>query len=195
MSALLIFGLAAIFGPWLIALAPVVAGLFLLAPPIGVYQHDETPVPRVTLRLVVSDTTSASDRRANERRYLLTLLNDGPALAVDFRVRIVIPHLLVPPHAASRLLGALHAGSLGRNWAIESAVGATSVTFRAGRPADAGVILLHPGDSLDLADLILPIQVLAEAVELEYQVSGGSSRPILARVGLPARDQRHETRT
>lgn len=173
----MIVGLAAIAGTWFIALAPIVAGLFLLAPPIGIYKHDETPPPRTGVRL----DAVALDDSAHTLRFRLVLINHGEVPASDFRIRLLVPHSLVPANSASRLLGPLLTGTLGRNWFIDSTHDAIAVTFRAGATDE---ISCPAGGRLELADLNLPGQSHPLYVVLEYQVSGGSAAPALDRLWL-----------
>lgn len=174
----MIVALAAIAGPWLILLAPVVAGLFLLAPPIGIYKHDETAPPRTGVRL---EAIPLDDNSADTLRFRLELVNPGDVPASNYRIRLLVPQTLVPASAASRLLGALHAGTLGHNWFIDSTYDAIAVTFRAGL---SDGISCPAGSRLALADLNLPGQSHPLDVTLDYQVSGGSASPALDRLRL-----------
>lgn len=182
MSALMIVALAAIAGPWLIVLVPIVAGLFLLAPPIWIYKHDETPVPRtdVTLEGVAIEPGSSGSRR-----FLLVLVNSGDVPADDFRIRLLVPQSLVPATMSSRLLGTLHTGTTGRNWFVDSTYDAIAITFRAGA---SDQIVCPPHHRLELADLNLPEQS-PQVVDLEYQISGGSASPRLGRLHLRQRSE------
>lgn len=178
MSAMMIVGLGAIAGPWLIVLAPIVAGLFLLAPPIGIYRHDETPVPRaaVALEAVERDTGSTT-----ALVFRLVLLNPGDVQASDFRIRLLVPQTLVPASAATRVLGTILAGEHGRNWFIDTTHDAIAITFRARIHDD---IHCPAKSKLELADLYLPVQARPLDIDLEYQVSGGSASPTLGRLRL-----------
>jgi hypothetical protein len=181
MSALMVVALAAIAGPWLIVLAPVVAGLFLLAPPIGIYRHDETPVPRTGVRI---EAVPLDDDSANTLRFRLVLINPGDVSASDFRFRLLVPQTLVPASASSRLLNPIHAGAIGQNWFIDSTYDAIAITFRSGKTKD---IHCPPGGHLDLADLNLPGQAHPLDVTLDYQISGGNAAPTLDRLHLSSR--------
>lgn len=179
MSALMIFGLAGIFSaPWLLLAAPLVSGAFLLAPPLGVYRHDEIPKPITTLRLSATPLEPA----ANALRFRLTLHNDGDERADDFRIRLLVPHTLVPAEAARQLLPVLHLGALGRNWFIETIWVATAITFRAAPKGHAETIACPPHGQLELADLALPSDT--PAATLDYQLSGGTARPVLGTLRL-----------
>jgi hypothetical protein len=180
MSALMIVALASIAGTWFIVLAPIVAGLFLLAPPIGIYKHDETPAPRTVVKL---DAIALDDVPANAVRFRLILVNPGDVPASDFRIRLLVPQRLVPASSSSKLLGPVHTGVHGRNWFIDSTHDAIAITFRAGGADD---IMCPPGGRLELADLNLPRQAHPLDVTLEYQVSGGSAAPTLDRLRLRA---------
>ena len=174
----MIVGLAAIAGTWFIALAPVVAGVFLLAPPIGIYKHDETPPPRTGVRL---EAVALDDDAAHTARFLLVLVNPGDVVASDFRIRLLVPQTLVPASSASRLLGPLLAGAHGRNWFVDSSHDAIAITFRARTTDD---IRCPAGGRLELAELHLPGQSRPLDITLEYQVSGGSAAPALNRLRL-----------
>lgn len=174
----MIVALAAIAGPWLIVLAPIVAGIFLLAPPIGIYKHDETPVPRTGIRL---EAVPLDDDSATSLRFRLVLINPGDVVASDFRIRLLVPQSLVPASASARLLDPIHSGAHGRNWFVDSTYDAIAITFRAGKADD---IQCPPAGRLDLADLNLPGQARPLDAVLEYQVSGGSAAPALDRLPL-----------
>lgn len=174
----MIVALAAITGPWLIVLAPIVAGLFLLAPPIGIYAHDETPPPRTGVRL---EAVALDNDSANTLRFRLVLVNPGDVPASNFRIRLLVPQSLVPTSSSSRLLGPLMVGEHGRNWFIDSTHDAIAITFRAGVTDE---IRCPPGSRLELADLNLPGPSRPLDVVLEYQVSGGSAAPALDRLRL-----------
>ncbi|HYI14467.1 MAG TPA: hypothetical protein VEX37_03680, partial [Thermomicrobiales bacterium] len=159
----MIVGLAAIAGTWFIVLAPVVAGLFLLAPPIGIYKHNETPPPRTGVRL---EAVPLEDDIAHTLRFRLMLVNVGDVVANDFRIRLLVPQTLVPASSAGRLLGSLLAGAHGRNWFVDSTHDAIAITFRAGA---SDQISCPAGERLELADLHLPGQSRPLDVTLEYQ--------------------------
>jgi hypothetical protein len=178
MSALMIVGLAAIAGPWFILLAPIVAGIFLLAPPVGIYKHDETPPPRTGVQL---EAIALDDDASHTARFQLVLVNPGDVPASDFRIRLLVPQSLVPARSVDRLLGPQLVGTLGRNWFVDSTHDAIAITFRAGA-SDA--IHCPAGGQLDLAELHLPAQSRPLNVTLEYQVSGGSAAPALNRLRL-----------
>lgn len=174
----MMFGLAAIVGPWIIALVPVVAGLFLLAPPIGIYKHDETPTRRTDVRL---EAVAIDDESANTIRFQLLLTNAGNVPATAFRVRLLVPQKLVPTSASSRVLGPLSIGEHGRNWFVDATHDAITITFRTG-VSDG--ICCPPGGRLEIATLNLPGQTKPLNAVLDYQVSGGSAAPNLGRLRL-----------
>jgi hypothetical protein len=178
MSALMIVALASIAGAWFVVFAPIVAGLFLLAPPLGIYKHDETPTPRTGVQL---DVTQLDGDAAHTLRFRLSLVNSGDVPADNFRIRLLVPHTVVPAKSTNRLLGPLLTGEMGRNWFVDSTHDAAAITFRAGA-SDA--ISCPPSGRLDLADLNLPAQPQPLDITLEYQVSGGSAAPRLDRLRL-----------
>lgn len=174
MSSLLLFGLAGILGQtWIIAGIPIVAGLFVLAPPLWVYRHDETPVKRTALAL------SAVPDAGEPGAFRLGVLNTGDVQAVDFRIRLLVPYDIVPVDHQKRLLGRVMAGQLGRNWFVDGAGTATAITFRAAMKGEAAGVVCPPGGRLDLADLRLPPQGAPYDISLDYQVNGGSVAPSL----------------
>ncbi|MEX1158823.1 MAG: hypothetical protein WEC79_07835 [Thermomicrobiales bacterium] len=181
MSAMMIFGLAAIAGTWLIVLAPIVAGLFLLAPPFGIYKHDETPAPRTEISLEADHLVDGS---ANTLRFRLILVNPGSVPASDFRIRLLVPQTMVPDHAAARLVGPLQTGVHGTNWFIDSTHDTIAITFRAGRAGAEDAIVCPPASRIDLADLNLPAHAQPLDITLDYQVSGGNTAPTLGRLHM-----------
>jgi hypothetical protein len=185
MSALMLLVLIGAFGEtWMLIVIPIVAGLFLLAPPLGIYRHDETPAPRTGIRLEAFPVDDPRDAMANVVRFRLVLVNSGDVAAEDFRIRLLVPHAIAPPNSRVRPLGTLHVGEMGRNWFIDSAYDATAITLRTA-PADSDEeITCLPGSRQELADLLLPAQRSPFDVSLEYQVSGGSVKAAIERVRL-----------
>lgn len=179
MSGLLVFGLAGILGQtWLIAAVPVVAGLFLLAPPLWIYRHDEAPVERASLTL---DAVADPDRPGVFR---LVVRNGSDVAASDFRIRLIVPHDVVPDDRRERLLGAMCAGEPGRNWFVDSAGTNTAITFRSALKGERpGIVCPGPG-RLELAELRLPSQGAPYDLRLDYQISGGTVAPTLDELPL-----------
>ncbi len=174
MGSLLLFGLAGILGhTWIIAGTPVLAGLFLLAPPVWVYQHDETPPPRTSLALIAVPDVERPGA------FWLAVVNDGDVVASDFRIRLLIPHDVVPVGQQDRLLGHTLAGVPGHNWFVDSAGPATAITFRAAMKGEQPGILCPARGRLDLAELRLPPQGAPYDLAVEYQINGGSVAPSL----------------
>jgi hypothetical protein len=186
MSALLVALFAGIVAPWLLLAVPLVAGVFLLAPPIGIYRHDETPPGRTGVRLEAYPVDDPSDALANAVRYRLVLVNPGAVDAEDFRVRLLVPHALVPPDTHVRPLGKLLVGELGRNWFIESVHDATAITLRTAPRGATEEISCAAGSRTELADLVLPSRGGQAEIVLDYQVSGGSVEATLDRLHFPA---------
>lgn len=174
MGSLLLFGLAGILGQtWMIAGIPVLAGLFLLAPPLGVYRHDETPAARTDLALAASPEPDLPGT------FVLAVVNDGDVAASDFRIRLLIPHDIVPAGHQDRLLARVLAGEPGRNWFVNSSGSATAITFRAAMKGERPGIVCPARGRLELAELRLPPQGAPYDLVLDYQVSGGSATPTL----------------
>ena len=179
MGSLPLFGLAGILGhPWIIAGIPVLVGLFVLAPPLGVYRHDETPAARANLVLVANPD---AERLGTFR---LAVVNDGDVVASDFRIRLLIPHGIVPAGHQDRLLGRILSGEPGRNWFVDSSGPATAITFRAAMKGERPGIVCPARGRLDLAELRFPPQGAPYDVVLDYQISGGSAAPALGELAL-----------
>ena len=183
MSALAVVALAGVAGlTWLVAAAPFIAGLFLLAPPLGVYRHDETPTPRTHLTLEATPISSSSGAL-----YRLTLVNGGSAVAVDFRIRLIVPVALAPRSGPIQPLGVLLAGALGRHWFTETVNGGITIAFRAGHVGSADAVACPAHGRLELAELRLLNAGLANRTPLSYQISGGNVGALLAELRLPER--------
>lgn len=179
MGGMLVFGLAGILGQtWLIAGVPVLVGLFLLAPPLWVYRHDEVSVARARLTL---DAAADAQRPGT---FLIGVVNDGDVAAADFRIRLLVPNDVVPADKKDRLLGPVLIGQLGRNWFVDSAGPATAMTFRAAMKGERPGIVCPPHGRLDLTELCLPPQGAPYNVALDYQISGGSAAPALGQLRL-----------
>jgi hypothetical protein len=191
MSGLMLLAIGSITAfPWLFLLVPVIAGLFLLAPPLGIYKHDETPVQHTGVRLEAYEVTSSHS--LTDMRFRLVLVNPGAVPAEDFRLRLLLPHTLVPPDVRTRPLAGIRVGTFGTHWFIDTMVDATAITFRTA-PRGAGDALVCPaGSRQELADLVLPAQRRPFAITLDYQVSGGTVKPSLDRLHLgPAPTREH----
>lgn len=170
--------------PWLVALAPIVLLVFLLAPAFGIYRHDETPAPLTDVRLEAFPFENKQTESAGVLCFRLFLVNDGAHAAEDFRVRLLIPETLVPLGSRIRPLGALFVGEMGRNWFIETGHAATTITLRTAPRGSAEEITCPPASRQELADLLLPIQLHPLDASLDYQVNGGSVRAVLAQLRL-----------
>lgn len=183
MSALFIFAMAGVLRtPALIPAAFVVAGLFLFAPPLGIYRHDETPAPRASLTLAA---TPLADDGAGGARYLLTLINPGDVTARDFRVRLIVPATLAPPSAPVQPLARLCVGTLGEHWFTEHVQHGTALTFRAGGADAARAITCPAGGRVELAELRLLNRGRIAATPAPYQINGGNTGATLSELRLP----------
>lgn len=178
----MIVGLAGIVQqPLLIVASPLLVGLFLLAPPVGIYRHDEIPKELTHVHLGAVPIENVGGASA---AFRIVLVNDGAVVAENFRIRLLVPVSIVPAAASDRLLGQLHVGSLGTHWFTETAYSATAITFRAGRAEDAGSVVCEPRTRTDLLDLLLPAQRAPFNLRLDYQVNGGNVSATLAQVAL-----------
>lgn len=182
-SALGILALAGVTSSaWLVVAIPLVAVLLLVAPPVGIFRHDETPPPRTDVRIDAREVAAAPGDPPGARRFLLTLVNDGDVPAAGFRIRLLVPALLWPRGTRGSPLGRLCAGAFGKHWFIESVYDDTSLTFRAGPLGDAAAIGCPPGGRLDLAELVVVNLDHWEGGGIEYQINGGTVRTILGRL-------------
>jgi hypothetical protein len=184
MSALAVLAAAGVSGQtWLVAAAPAVAALFLLAPPLGIYRHDETPTPRTQLSLEATPVAGSPGAA-----YRLTLVNTGATPAVDFRMRLIVPEALSPRNGPLQPLGELLAGQLGRHWFTETVNQGTTIVFRAGHAENPDALTCPAHGQLVLAELRLLNAGLAARTPLSYQINGGNVGAVLDELQLPARD-------
>jgi len=186
-SSLVILLLAGAFDfPWLLLLVPFTAAALLLAPPLGMFRHDETPPPRTGVFVAAREVEAGGSSLPGARRFLLTLINDGEEVAEGFRMRLLVPAAIWPRGGSGSPLARLHVGEMGRQWSIESVYDDTSVTFRAGPPGGAGSVSCAPGERVDLAELTLVNLDHFAGDGLEYQINGGTVKTALWRIALPA---------
>ena len=183
LTVLAIAGLSGII--WLALLAPLAALLFLLAPPLGVFKHDERIVPRTGLALsaVATEGRGNSPGGAPVVRYTLALRNDGNVDAHDFSVRLLIPDGISPRNGMVKPLGTILRGQIGKHWFTESVHDATALTFRT-RIAPGDDVVCHAGETLPIAELHFAQELQPHGTLLDYQVSGGSAKPALGQVRL-----------
>lgn len=171
---------------WFTALIPIVAGLFLLAPPMGIFKHEEKVVPKAGLALEVrlADDQSIVPGMAPIARYTLSLVNHSDVDARDFSIRLLVPDELSPRNGKVKPLGRIHRGQVGKHWFIESAYDATALTFRT-RIAPGDDVVCHAGETIDVAELHFLLELQPQGWSLDYQVSGGSVSAALGAVRLP----------
>jgi hypothetical protein len=183
LSMLAVAGLSGIY--WFAFLAPVVAALFLLAPPLGVFKHDERIVPRTGLGLTATLHEDASNAPGSAPivRYTLALRNDGSVDAHDFSVRLLVPEAIAPRKGQLNPLGKILRGQVGKHWFTESTYDATALTFRT-RIAPGDDVVCRAGESIDIAELHFLQELAPHGTTLDYQVSGGSAKPALGQVRL-----------
>jgi hypothetical protein len=183
-SLMLMFIASIVESPLLMLAIPVLAGVFLLAPAVGVYSHEETLHTRAGVRLEAHELGGEQPAQATETRFRLVLVNDDDVPAEDFRIRLLVPHSLVPPDARTRPLGSLLVGSFGTHWFLDSMLDATAITFRTAPRGTDRAIAFPPRSRNEVADLILPAQARPFDVMIDYQVSGGSVKAALERLHL-----------
>jgi hypothetical protein len=170
---------------WLVLAIPFAVAGILFAPPIGVFKHDELPPPRTGARLHQREVPALPSDPPGARRFLLTLVNEGAVAAESFRIRLMVPAAIWPRGTRGSPLGALHVGTIGRHWFVETVYNDTSVTLRAGAPGEAGSLTCGPGERLDLAELMLVNLAQVDLRHIEYQINGGTVQTVLGRVELP----------
>jgi hypothetical protein len=181
MGGLMALGIAGLFqSPPLMLVAPVIFGLFLLAPPVGIYRHAEAPTLQTRVRL---DATPL-DPVGSAAVFQISLINEGEIEARNFRIRLLVPTDLVPVESAQRALGSFHMGELGKHWFTETTYTATAITFRAGKPDDVRAVSCPAGERCALFNLHLPLQRAPYDLFLNYQVNGGSVVAALADVRI-----------
>lgn len=177
-GSLAVIGAAGLTGmPWFLVALPVVWAAFLLAPPLGVFRHDERSPTRVGVQL---ELTPVSDAVFGSQGYWIELVNSGSVAATGFALRMLVPETLSPRNHPVRPLGRINSGELGRSWFIESVEGATALTFR---PGDE--FSFTPGSRTQLAELRLPAGRAGPA-KIAYQISGGTAAAVLGELELPA---------
>lgn len=183
LSMLAIAGLTGVV--WFAFLAPFVAVLFLIGPPLGVFKHDERIVPRTGLALTAEETEGTGNVPGSAPivRYTLSLRNDGNVDAHDFSVRLLIPDEISPRNGVVKPLGRIHRGQIGTHWFTESAYDATALTFRT-RIAPGDDVVCRAGETLPIAELHFVQELNPHGAVLDYQVSGGSAKPALGQVRL-----------
>ena len=185
-GSLLMLAIAGLTGIiWFAFLVPVVAGLFLLAPPMGIFKHDEQIAPRTGLALTAQVTEGAMNTPGSAPiiRYTLSLRNDGDVDAHDFSVRLLVPDEIAPRNGMVKPLGRIHRGQIGKHWFTESAYDATALTFRT-RIAPGDDVVCRAGESIEIAELHFVQELNPHGTVLDYQVSGGSAKPALGQLRL-----------
>jgi len=183
LSMLALAGLTGIV--WIAFLAPVVAVLFLVAPPLGIFKHDERIIPRTDLALTATETLDAGNSPGGAPlvRYTLSLKNHGEVDAHDFSVRLLVPDAISPRNGVVKPLGRIHRGQVGKHWFTESAYDATALTFRT-RIAPGDDVVCRAGESIDIAELHFVQELNPHGSVLDYQVSGGSAKAALGQLRL-----------
>ena len=180
-GSLAVLGAAGLSGSaWLLLALPVVWAVFLLAPPIGVFRHDESPPARIGLTV---ELAPVDDSVFGSQGFWIVLVNDSDSEAGGFALRLLVPWTLSPRNHPVKPLGRINGGELGQQWFIESMEGATALTFRPSARTDAAPIF--PAHSrIELAELRLPAGRQVSS-RLSYQISGGSAATVLGELMLP----------
>ncbi len=172
--------------PWFTLLIPVVIGLFLLGPPLGIFKHEEVVVPKAGLTLAVrlAEDQTGNPGSAPIARYTLSLVNHDAVDARDFSIRLLVPDAISPRNGMIKPLGRIHRGQVGKHWFTESAYDATALTFRT-RIAPGDDVVCHAGETIDIAELHFLLDLEPDGWSLDYQVTGGSVSAALGAVRLP----------
>ena len=180
-GSLAVLGAAGLSGSaWLLLALPLVWAIFLLAPPIGVFRHDEAPPARTGLTV---ELTPVDDAVFGSQGYWIVLVNGSDHEAGGFALRLLVPRALAPRNHPVKPLGRLNVGELGQQWFIESVEGATALTFRSSAWPDAAPTF--PAHSrIELAELRLPAGRQVSS-RLSYQISGGTAATVLGELELP----------
>lgn len=170
---------------WFALGVPMAIGLFLLAPPLGLFKHDEHVVQRAGLTLSASEVERplGSPGSAPIAGYTLILRNDGLTDAEDFSLRLLVPNTLAPRKGPVKPLGRILRGQMGMHWFIEGAYDATALTFRT-RIAPGDDFVCRAGQSMEIAELHFSPERNPHGAVLDYQVSGGSAKAALGQVRL-----------
>lgn len=170
---------------WFALGVPVAIGLFLFAPPLGVFKHEEQVVRRAGLALSTRkiDRPLGAPGSAPVVGYTLILTNDGAIDAEDFSLRLLVPDALSPRNGPVKPLGRVLRGRMGLHWFIEGAYDATALTFRT-RLAPGDDFVCRAGESMEIAELHFSTERDPHGTFLDYQVSGGSAKAALGQVRL-----------
>ena len=170
---------------WFALGVPIAIGLFLFAPPLGMFKHDEHVVQRAGLALSATevDRPLGSPGSSPITGYTLVLHNDGLTDAEDFSLRLLVPNTLAPRNGPVKPLGRVLLGQMGLHWFIEGAYDATALTFRT-RLAPGDDFVCRAGESMQLAELHFSPDRNPHGTVLDYQVSGGSAKAALGQVKL-----------
>jgi hypothetical protein len=155
---------------WFLVALPVIWGLFLLAPPVGVFRHDE---PSAKKTRIVLETRRVRDPAQSTVVVEIAAKNVGETDATGYRLRLLIPHEYAPPDHPIQLIRAIHVGKLGREWYTESVEGAQALAFRANLAP--GATATCPAQAcLPLIQLQFPAGRIGSESVLAYQVNGGN---------------------
>ncbi|CAN5121834.1 hypothetical protein BH23CHL1_BH23CHL1_05680 [soil metagenome] len=170
---------------WFALGVPVAIGLFLFAPPLGLFRHDEQVIQRAGIALSTTkiDRPLATPGSSPIAGYTLILRNDGLTNAEDFSLRLLVPDTLSPRNGPVKPLGRILRGQMGTHWFIEGAYDATALTFRT-RLAPGDDFVCHAGESMQIAELHFSADRDPHGAVLDYQVSGGSAKAALGQVRL-----------
>lgn len=170
---------------WFTLGVPVAICIFLFAPPLGLFKHDERVMKRAGLRLStrVIDRPLGAPGSEPVAGFTLVLANDDDTDAEDFSLRILVPDCLAPRKGTVKPLGKILRGKMGTHWFIEGAYDATALTFRT-RIAPGDDVVCHAGEAIDIAELHFSPANNPQGATLDYQVSGGSAKAALGQFRL-----------
>ena len=170
---------------WFALGVPLAIAVFLLAPPLGPFKHEERVIDRAGLTLAATEIERplTAPGSAPLVGYTLILRNDGHTDAEDFSLRLLVPDALAPRNGAVKPLGKILRGQMGLHWFIEGAYDATALTFRT-RLAPGDDFVCRAGESMEIAELHFSAERQPHGTVLDYQVSGGSAKAALGQVRL-----------
>jgi hypothetical protein len=183
MSSLMVVFLSSVLeAPALMIAAPFTGAVFLLAPAVGIFSHDEAIVERAGVRLEAYEVSDGAQTDPGSTRFRVVLVNDADVAAEGFRIRLLIPGDIAPAASRTRPLGTLLTGSFGSHWFLDSMLDATAITFRTTPHNGAHAITCPRRSRQKLADLVLPAQLRPFDLHFDYHVSGGNVKATLGQL-------------
>ena len=157
--------------------------VFLTAPPIWVFRHDEKPVSRTGMQLALE----LIDVKGATTGYRLYVENHGEDEARNFSIRILLPRDLSPHGHTVQPLSRVIVGRVGSHWFTETIQDDSALTFRAhGR--GAAPVTIGPGDRVAIAELRFASGRVRAAPAIDFQISGGTVHTVLGHLTVPISD-------